>query len=125
MFKSGNTYQYKYFGKAETGLGFGDSKTVGLAVECQLRLSVPQPCEYRMKVTECKAFEHDAEAEDDDDDQDGHQTLQDEVRHLESKQQVSRRGYKESDRSAVSSLEDFSLCVVFHNDKQIGLKHIT
>ncbi|OQV25960.1 putative Apolipoprotein B-100 [Hypsibius exemplaris] len=98
IFKAGSTYQYKYFGKAETGLGFGDSRTVGLAMECQVRLAVPQPCEYRMKVSDCEVFEQDGN-EDDDEDQEGHRTLEEEVRHLELKEQVSRRGFKPSDRS--------------------------
>lgn len=98
-FKSGQTYEYNYFGKAETGLGFGDSKTVGLALDCKVRLAVPQPCEYRMKVVSCEVFEHDGTgSEDDQDEQDGHQTLEEEVQALENRE-VSRRGFKQSDRS--------------------------
>ena len=54
IFQSGQTYNYKYFGKAETGLGFGDSKFVGLAVDCKIQLTVPEPCEYSLRVNnEC------------------------------------------------------------------------
>jgi len=98
LFKSGNTYEYKYFGKAETGLGYGDSKTVGLALECKVRLSVPEPCEYHMKVSECQVFEHDG-TEDDSADQEGHRSLEEEVDRLEERTQVSRRGFKASERS--------------------------
>jgi hypothetical protein len=97
VFKAGQNYEYKYSGKAETGLGFADSKAVGLAFECDVQLAVPQPCEFRMTVVKCDVFEHDGSEEDPEEKQ--FRSLEEEVKELQNRDQISRRGFQPSDKS--------------------------
>lgn len=95
VYQPGQTYEYRYFGKAETGLGFADSKTVGLAVDCQVKLSVPEPCEFRMKVVKCDVFERDASPAE----HERHSSLEEEVRSMETRQERAPRGFQPSDQT--------------------------
>jgi len=97
VFQPGQTYEYKYLGKAETGLGIAGAQTVGMLVECDIHLSVPEACEYRLKITKCNVFEKDASVAEAD--ASHHRSLEEEVAAMENRVDISRRGFKPSDRS--------------------------